>query len=88
MLNVKINSNGDTAQSLLTELQAAMEAVTAAQVALTKLTIHGRNYQTCDDPKERWQTDRLERVGHVVELGNMYRWLHASMEHIIGQVEA
>lgn len=45
----QINRNGNTAESLITELRDVMLAAQALSDRLSAVTIHGRNYQTLED---------------------------------------
>jgi hypothetical protein len=63
----KVNLNGDTKDTLLTDLMNAKLAIDAADEAMAKATPHGRNYQTMDGggvyhcriAREAWRERRL-----------------------------
>lgn len=86
MRNVKINRNGDEPDALLEQLACANAALGALKDAVRTLTIHGRNYQTYDDPVMAYQADVQDKVDAWSKLEEIQKWIDESAENINGQL--
>ena len=75
MLNVKINANGDDGEQLKNELRIAVSAVGNLLDAMSMLTIHDRNYQTCEDPPTAYKTDSSDRSALCCSIRKVEQWL-------------
>jgi len=54
----RLNRNGDAPDTLKSEFVAVHEAAMRLEDALNRMTLHGRNYQTLDDPLASFHKDR------------------------------
>lgn len=63
--------NGDSQDSLVTELSDAYAAIDAAMDSVRKLTVHGRNYQTLENAQEAYQKDRDWKCERMDTLNNL-----------------
>ena len=55
---LQVNLNGSTRESLVADRKAAIDALTAATVALRDIRPHGRDYQTLPAPTRQMTFDR------------------------------
>jgi hypothetical protein len=70
----KINSNGDTKETIKAEFVAVMDAARALEDALAKVTIHGRNYQTLESGNEAMGRAAATKAHHAQKVGELYVW--------------
>ncbi len=75
MMTVRVNMNGDSAESLLEELRVVHSAIVSAQAAMGRLTVHQRNYQTCADPVGDYQADYYCKWTNVSALADVERYI-------------
>lgn len=87
MRNVQINNNGNTRESLMEELRDAANAVREARDKIGQLTIHGRNYQTVDDPTAAFRADIADKVLAVEKLNAVDDYLRACFDHLLETIE-
>ncbi len=71
MIIPQINMNGDTKESLLREVAEAYRAVDAALEKVAAITVHGRNFQTLPDGRERLQQAIVEHESRYIRLNNV-----------------
>ncbi len=69
------NLNGNTNQELIDEYERAIDAAETYVVALSNITVHGRNYQTVENSQLAYQADLSDRVRMVKSVREDIKYL-------------
>ena len=82
-----INMNGNDGKHLVTELRLAHEALGQAHEALCKITVHGRNYQTNENPEADLNSDIIARSKMLNAITDIQQEVMQAAIHIMDQLK-
>lgn len=75
-----VHLNGTGGDTLLREVEEALEALQVAEEKINNMTVHSRDYYVMEDADNKWQAawkqavERNEKIKEVKEELVIYRW--------------
>jgi hypothetical protein len=87
VMELRINMNGDSAEELSNQAIGLHESLQGVRKALRSAWPHGRNYQTCEDPRAALRSDHIRFVVAVKHLEALEELGFDLAETIVDQIE-